>query len=319
MKVNILMSTYDGERFLAQQLDSILEQSLKDWTLLIRDDGSSDRTPEIIADYARRDPRIVFINPDQRENLGVIKNFYTLLKYQEADFYFFCDQDDVWLPEKLELCLKEGQNYPADKPLLVYTDLKVVNQDLEVQHTSMIRTQSDHANTSLLQELTENTVTGGVAMINGATAQNWQAQNLNQIIMHDWFLALVAAAKGNLVYIDQATELYRQHDNNVLGARTWSKRIKHWIRPHKLLAKYWWLIDASQKQAGLLLDLDLAQEQKELVEAYVGLLNQPWSQRRQTLKQYGFAKNQVFHTLVFKTLILTKIGYGHYQKHGYQA
>ncbi len=319
MKVNILMSTYNGERFLAQQLDSILEQTYKDWTLLIRDDGSSDRTPEIIADYAQKDPRIVFINPDQRDNLGVIKNFYTLLKYQEADFYFFCDQDDVWLPEKLELCIQEGRKYPADKPLLVYTDLKVVNQDLEVQHPSMIRTQSGHANTTLLQELTENTVTGGVAMINEATAKNWQAQNLDKLIMHDWFLALVAAAKGNLVYIDQPTELYRQHDSNVLGARTWSKRLKHWLRPHKLLAKYWWLIDASQKQASLLLDLSLAQEEKDLVGAYVDLLNQSWSQRRKTLKDYSFAKNRPFHTFVFKTLILTKIGYSHYQKHGYQA
>ncbi|EHI73465.1 rhamnosyltransferase [Streptococcus criceti] len=319
MKVNILMSTYNGQRFLAQQLDSVLNQTYKDWTLLIRDDGSSDRTPEIIADYASRDPRIHFINPDKRENLGVVKNFYTLLKYQEADFYFFCDQDDVWLPEKLEVCLEEGQKYSQNAPLLVYTDLKIVNQNLAVLRESMIRTQSDHANTSLLQELTENTVTGGVAMINQATAKNWREKDLDKVIMHDWYLALVAAAKGTLVYLDQATELYRQHDNNVLGARTWSKRIKNWLRPHKLIAKYWWLIDASQRQASLLLDLELEQGPKKVVQAYVGLLDGSCSQRCQTLKTFRFAKNRAFHSLVFKALIVTKIGYSHYQKYGYQA
>ncbi|MGT2929846.1 glycosyltransferase family 2 protein [Streptococcus dentasini] len=319
MKVNILMSTYNGERFLAQQIDSILEQTFSDWTLLIRDDGSSDRTPEIIANYAQRDSRICFINAKQQENLGVIKNFYTLLNYEEADYYFFCDQDDIWLPEKLEHCLEEGQRHDQHQPLLVYTDLKVVNQNLQVLHESMIRTQSGHANTALLQELTENTVTGGTAMINHAAAQLWHEDAVESILMHDWYLALIAAAKGELVYLDQATELYRQHDSNVLGARTWSKRLKNWLRPHNLIAKYWWLIDASQRQAKLLLNLDLALTEHQLIEAYVYLLDQPWRQRRRTLKQYGFAKNRPFHTLVFKTLVTTKIGYRHYQKYGYQA
>ncbi|MFC3932716.1 glycosyltransferase family 2 protein [Streptococcus dentapri] len=319
MKVNILMSTYNGERFLTDQIDSILAQTFTDWRLLIRDDGSQDRTRAIIADYASRDERISLINQDQTENLGVIKNFYTLLKHEVADYYFFCDQDDIWVPEKLEICLREAQLYDTNQPLLVYTDLKVVDQDLKIQHDSMIRTQSGHANTSLLQELTENTVTGGTAMINQATAQAWQNQPLDKIIMHDWFLALIAAAKGNLIYLDQATELYRQHESNVVGARTLSKRIKNWIRPHKLLAKYWWLIDASQKQAELLLDLDLPQEEQQLVRAYVTLLDQSWSVRLRALKKYGFAKNRPFHTLVFKTLIITKIGYSHYQKKGYQT
>ena len=210
MKVTILMSTYNGENFLAEQIESIQQQTYTDWTLLIRDDGSKDKTRDIIKRFASEDDRIVFVNPDQTENLGVIKSFFTLLKYQESDYYLFSDQDDTWLPEKLSLQLEEASRYPSDKPLLVYTDLKVVNQDLEVLHESMIRTQSDHANTKLVQEMTENTVTGGVSLINHALAELWTGEEPNELLMHDWYLGLLASAFGHLVYIDQPTELYRQ-------------------------------------------------------------------------------------------------------------
>ncbi|MFC2400196.1 glycosyltransferase family 2 protein [Streptococcus sobrinus] len=307
MKVNILMSTYNGERFLAQQLDSILAQSYKDWTLLIRDDGSSDRTPEIIAEYVQRDPRLVFINPDQRENLGVVKNFYTLLKYQEADFYFFCDQDDVWLPEKLGLQLEKLLSDSPSIPKMVYMDLKVVDANLNVISDSMIKGQSHHANTQLIQELTENTVTGGVSGINHALAKLWQTTD--KIIMHDWYLALLATAFGKLVYIDKPGELYRQHDNNVLGARTLSKRFKKWLHPHLLFNKYWELIKASQKQASLLLKLPISDADRSCIEAFVNILDEPFRERFYLLKKYRLRKNKKFHTIVFLTLIVTKFAY----------
>ena len=274
MKVTILMSTYNGENFLAEQIESIQQQTYTDWTLLIRDDGSKDKTREIIKRFALEDDRITFINPDQTENLGVIKSFFTLLKYQESDYYLFSDQDDTWLPEKLSLQLEEASRYPSDKPLLVYTDLKVVNQDLEVLHESMIRTQSDHANTKLVQEMTENTVTGGVSLINHALAELWTGEETNELLMHDWYLGLLASAFGNLVYIDQPTELYRQHADNVLGARTLRKRMQNWIRPQTLFNKYWKLIKASQNQAENLLSLPLNAEDRELVENFVTIMDQ---------------------------------------------
>ena len=97
MKVTILMSTYNGENFLAEQIESIQQQTYTDWTLLIRDDGSKDKTREIIKRFALEDDRITFINPNKTENLGVIKSFFTLLKYQESDYYLFSDQDDTCL------------------------------------------------------------------------------------------------------------------------------------------------------------------------------------------------------------------------------
>ena len=307
MKVNILMSTYNGQQFLAEQIRSIQEQSYTDWTLFIRDDGSSDNTKEILKDFEHQDSRIHLIDNDKSDNLGVIKSFHKLVNHDRADYYFFSDQDDVWLPNKLELSLKEAQNYLADLPLMVYMDLKVVNQDLKIMTESMVKSQSHHANTELVQELTENTVTGGVAMINHALAEMWQ--ETDDILMHDWYLALLASAFGNLVFIDQPGELYRQHSDNVLGARTLSKRFKKWIRPYILFAVYWDLIKNSQKQASHLLQMPLSQSNRELIEAFVTIMDKSMLERFRILRKYGLRKNKAFHTLVFTTLIVTKFAY----------
>ncbi|MCQ8259938.1 glycosyltransferase family 2 protein [Streptococcus suis] len=307
MKVNILMSTYNGQQFLAEQISSIQEQTFSDWTLLIRDDGSSDQTKDLLQDFARQDSRIRLIDLEEQNNLGVIKSFHRLLRYEKADYYFFSDQDDVWLPDKLEVSLQEARLYQTDQPLMVYMDLTVVNQDLQVMTESMIRSQSHHANTELVQELTENTVTGGVAMINHALAELWSGTE--DILMHDWYLALLASALGKLVFIDKPGELYRQHADNVLGARTFSKRLKKWIRPHILFKVYWDLIKNSQKQASFLLDKPLSPTDRELVQAFVMIMDKPMLERFKTLRKYGLSKNKAFHTLVFSTLIVTKFAY----------
>ena len=309
MKVTILLSTYNGEQFLAEQIKSIQEQTYKGWQLLIRDDGSTDGTRAVIEDFCRKDDRIAFINRGNPQNLGVIQSFHSLLQYQDSDFYLFSDQDDVWLPDKIAMQLAEADKYDSSQPLLVYTDLKVVDQELQVVHESMIRTQSDHANTELIQELTENTVTGGVSMINRALAQLWTGKEEHELLMHDWYLGLLAAAFGNLVYIDKPGELYRQHSNNVLGARTLRKRVKNWVRPHVLFAKYWKLIKDSQIQARNLLVLPLTAENRELIENFVTIMEVPFKERWRRIRRYGYRKNRTFHTLVFTSLILTKFAY----------
>lgn len=147
-------------------------------------------------------------------------------------------------------------------------------------------------------------------MINHELAQLWQSTN--DIIMHDWYLAIVAAALGELVYIDQPTHLYRQHDSNVLGARTLSKRIKKWIHPNLWFEKYWWLITASQKQAQKLLTENLSlmsEADRALVSDYVNILKQPKAERRQILDRYNLRKNKNYHTRIFRALIITKFAY----------
>lgn len=307
MKVNILMSTYNGEKFVAEQIESIQQQTFADWKLLIRDDGSTDKTCEIADEFAKKDPRIQLI---KAENVGVIQSFYELVKAEEADFYFFADQDDYWLPEKLEIILAQAQKHDNTKPVMYYTDLKVTDKNLSVTSESMIKSQSDHANTQLVQELTENTVTGGASMINHALGTLWQTTN--DIIMHDWYLAVLASAVGELVYIDQPTHLYRQHESNVLGARTLSKRMKKWLHPNLWFEKYWWLISSSQKQAEKLLTEQenlLTESNKQLIKAYVSILEQPKAKRHEILEKFNLRKNKNYHTRIFRTLIITKFAY----------
>ncbi|HGD1619842.1 TPA: glycosyltransferase family 2 protein [Streptococcus agalactiae] len=307
MKVNILMATYNGEKFLAQQIESIQKQTFKEWNLLIRDDGSSDKTCDIIRNFTAKDSRIRFINENEHHNLGVIKSFFTLVNYEVADFYFFSDQDDVWLPEKLSVSLEAAKHKAFDVPLLVYTDLKVVNQELNILQDSMIRAQSHHANTTLLPELTENTVTGGTMMINHALAEKWFTPN--DILMHDWFLALLAASLGEIIYLDLPTQLYRQHDNNVLGARTMDKRFKILREgPKSIFTRYWKLIHDSQKQASLIVDKYgdiMTANDLELIKCFIKIDKQPFMTRLRWLWKYGYSKNQFKHQVVFKWLIAT--------------
>ncbi|MCC9724009.1 glycosyltransferase family 2 protein, partial [Streptococcus agalactiae] len=305
--VNILMATYNGEKFLAQQIESIQKQTFKEWNLLIRDDGSSDKTCDIIRNFTAKDSRIRFINENEHHNLGVIKSFFTLVNYEVADFYFFSDQDDVWLPEKLSVSLEAAKHKASDVPLLVYTDLKVVNQELNILQDSMIRAQSHHANTTLLPELTENTVTGGTMMINHALAEKWFTPN--DILMHDWFLALLAASLGEIIYLDLPTQLYRQHDNNVLGARTMDKRFKILREgPKSIFTRYWKLIHDSQKQASLIVDKYgdiMTVTDLELIKCFIKIDKQPFMTRLRWLWKYGYSKNQFKHQVVFKWLIAT--------------
>lgn len=307
MKVNILMATYNGEKFLAQQIESIQKQTFKEWNLLIRDDGSSDKTCDIIRNFTAKDSRISFINENEHHNLGVIKSFFMLVNYEVADFYFFSDQDDVWLPEKLSVSLEAAKHKASDVPLLVYTDLKVVNQELNILQDSMIRAQSHHANTTLLPELTENTVTGGTMMINHALAEKWFTPN--DILMHDWFLALLAASLGEIIYLDLPTQLYRQHDNNVLGARTMDKRFKILREgPKSIFTRYWKLIHDSQKQASLIVDKYgdiMTANDLELIKCFIKIDKQPFMTRLRWLWKYGYSKNQFKHQVVFKWLIAT--------------
>ncbi|WP_159795626.1 glycosyltransferase family 2 protein [Streptococcus halichoeri] len=309
MKINILMSTYNGEAYLTQQIQSIQNQTVTDWKLLIRDDGSTDQTPEIIKAFEAQDSRIQFINRDDRQNFGVIKNFYTLLKYDQADIYCFSDQDDVWLKDKLETQLSAFTNQPAQLPVMVYMDLKVVDQDLNVLNESMIRSQSAHPNTKLVQELTENAVTGGVSAINHALAQRWT--RYDGLIMHDWYLALLATALGKLIYIDQPGELYRQHANNVLGARTLDKRFKLFRQgPKKLFTRYWHLIHQSQVQAQHIIDAyatELTPEKHQLLADYVDFDQQPFRERLRRLIKHRYTKNQWKHIIVFRLLLLTNL------------
>ncbi|MDO4742500.1 MAG: glycosyltransferase family 2 protein [bacterium] len=219
--IDILLATYNGEKYLKQQLDSILAQNVDCWHLYIKDDCSSDSTLSIAKSYESKYPdKITVINCDVASG-SAKANFLSLLKYSSSRYIMFCDQDDVWLPDKISTTLKAMQENESDSdlPILIHTDLTVVDDRLNTLHSSFIKFQGLNSEANTLNRLlVQNNVTGCTVMIN-RTLLNFAADiDPDKILMHDWWFGLIASAFGKIVFIDKPTILYRQHSNNQLGA-----------------------------------------------------------------------------------------------------
>ncbi len=218
--VAILLSTYNGQRFVAEQLDSLLTQDYPSIQIRIRDDGSTDGTLDVLGSYAQRDARI---KVEAGINLGCVGSFLNLLRSADSDILMFCDQDDVWLPTKVSSAVSALAAAGLHLPVLFHTDLVVVDEHLETLATSFmdqqgIRMPRAHA----LEVLAiQNCVVGcTVAM----TAEFARSAKLSDAVvggaaMHDWWLAIFASCRGRLLYSPRPEILYRQHGENVSGAK----------------------------------------------------------------------------------------------------
>lgn len=226
--IDILLATYNGAAYLDEQLASIEAQTYSNWRLFARDDGSTDRTPEILAAFQARHPEKVTIVRDEDGNVGLVRNFSRLMEVSTAPYAAFCDQDDVWLPEKLSVSLERMREleaeHGADKPLLVFTDLTVVDEGLKVIHPSFWRYQSlkpERCN-ELNRLLLQNVVTGCTTLMSRSLVEK-AVPIPKSAVVHDWWVALVSAGFGRAASVPRSTVLYRQHAKNLIGARanTW--------------------------------------------------------------------------------------------------
>lgn len=221
--VAILLATYNGEAWLEEQIRSLRAQKHGDWTLFVRDDGSTDRTLSLLRDLAAADARIRIFEPDG-ERLGASGSFGRLLeRVPSADAYFFCDQDDVWVEHKVSdslALLAEAEEAVGNRvPVALHTDLELVGPRLEPLHPSHKRRMGFRARDPdpFPRLLAQNFVTGCTMVINPALREA-ALPIPDGVLMHDWWLALLAASMGRLVYWDHATVRYRQHGGNVSGA-----------------------------------------------------------------------------------------------------
>jgi glycosyltransferase involved in cell wall biosynthesis len=221
--ISICMATYNGEQFLRPQLESILAQSNQDWQLLIRDDGSGDDTVRIVEDYAARLPRRIKLVADNGSRLGASLNFGKLLEYADTEYIMFSDQDDVWLPNKIELTLnamKAAEQIYPDKPILIHTDLQVMDSELNIIADSMWSYQKlfPDVGDSLSKIMAQNVVTGCTVMIN-KRARAVSIPVPTEAIMYDWWIALNVCRYGKIVYVSIPSIFYRQHSMNQIGAQ----------------------------------------------------------------------------------------------------
>lgn len=216
-RVLILMSAYNGEKYLAAQLDSIFAQTYPEVSLLVRDDGSTDATGEILNTYAKRYPAMQVM---QGDNIGVWQSFFVLFQKAsgKADYYALADQDDVWLEDKITTAVAalEGleKNNP-DLPALYAGEKRFVDEQLApicsgIDNT--VRGQPSFGNA-----LVENICTGCTCVMNRQLLELVCRCLPSYVRMHDWWLYLTASAFGKVIYDRTPQILYRQHPHNAHG------------------------------------------------------------------------------------------------------
>ncbi|WIV18850.1 glycosyltransferase family 2 protein [Paenibacillus polygoni] len=232
--IQILLSTYNGEKYLEEQLDSLLTQKNVNIHILIRDDGSKDNTVFILHKYASEYPSKISVTTGS--NLGVKQSFYELLSIasSEYDYYAFCDQDDVWLSNKLSNAVQKLQEI-KNEPGMYCSSTQMVNEQLE---PIKVWPTKPRKKLSLYNSLIENTCVGCTIVLN-PEASKLIKQNppeiMDNMIMHDWWMYLTISALGKVVFDTNPGILYRQHQNNVLGGASESFFIK-WINRVK---RFW--------------------------------------------------------------------------------
>lgn len=239
-KVGILLATYNGEKYIREQLDSIISQTYKNWTIYVSDDHSTDNTMNIILEYKDKYKDKIVVLENESKLSSAKMNFANVFeKVNGLDYYIFCDQDDVWDNEKIAKLLytiKEEEKKNCDLPLLIYSDLKIVDEKLNTISESLVRYEKKFLPKKKIFKhiLIENYFPGCAIMFNSKLKDKVK-DIYSETEMHDWWLTLVAAFCGKIVYIDEPLHLYRQHTNNTIGAKK-DKNIleRYWIRIEKL-------------------------------------------------------------------------------------
>jgi glycosyltransferase involved in cell wall biosynthesis len=308
MSVDIVLATYNGDRFLDTQLQSLLSQDYPHWSLLIRDDGSCDRTCEIIQTYMQQEPhRLKWINSGESENVGVTLNFNRLLEQSSGDYTFLCDQDDSWFPHKIAESLETMQRleseWGTETPILVHSDLSVVSEQLEILHSSFWRSHNLNPTYNSLQHLLiRNHITGCTVVMNKAL-RDLALPIPQSVFMHDWWLGLVATAFGKIAYIKQPTVLYRQHSQNQVGAQSqkWHYIASRLQQPQRIREYY----RKTQKQAQVFFarySSQLTNQGSKIVSAYSNLEKLTFFHKRQLIFQ-----NRLFDTGLARNLALLSL------------
>ena len=222
-QVNILLSTYNGEKFIKEQLRSLLEQEGVRVNILVRDDGSSDHTQQILQEYQDKGLLEWYGGP----NITTAYSFLNLMhRASESEYYAFCDQDDFWLKDKLQIAVEQLEQYPHDRPALYYGRARLVDQDLQPIKDS--GTSSDKM-LDFKSAVINSNATGCTMVFNKALLRIVKEKNPSYIAMHDgWIHKICIIMKGNIFYDEDVHILYRQHGGNVIGSSNskW-RRIKN--------------------------------------------------------------------------------------------
>lgn len=266
-KVDILLATYNGEKYIETQLLSVIAQSFKDWRLLVHDDGSNDRTVEIIKYWQAKDDRIVLIQ-DGIECGAAAANFMYLLKYENAPYCMFCDQDDVWFDNKIEVMFKSISRYDEDRAIVIYSNSYVwaPNDGIKGLATFSFPKKLRHF-------LFFNSGQQGSVSIFNKKMKEYLLEWNAPCAMHDHILQMIGLTFGSCYYLPQPLMLYRQHVNSVTGdtvvAKNDIKRVLHNLTVPVVDGKHYedWRLFLKRYSRYL------SDKQKKTIEAYLNFPN----------------------------------------------
>jgi len=317
-KVHIALASYYGAAYISEQLDSIRAQTHKQWRLLIRDDGSSDGTVEIVRALESSDPRVTLLTGG-RKSLGPGGNFAHIMQsaYDEgAEYLMLADQDDAWREDKIALQLEAMKlaesRHGATTPLLVYSDLAVTDDNMRPVSESFMRHQGirHESEDPMKTLLAQNFVTGCASMVNRSLLRMALPVPVDAI-MHDWWLALVAAAAGRIEYLPEPLVRYRQHGNNVVGVKRFRDAINPMVASQRWAEGRFYTIMTFEQAKSLAkrlreLDRPTPLETMDLIEEFSRLPELSRLKRITTIRRMGIRKQSLSRQLLmYLRLILT--------------
>lgn len=297
--IAVLLSSYNGEKFIKEQIQSILNQLNVHVHLLIRDDGSCDQTTIIINDLAAQDSRISII---EGKNLGAVKSFFYLLNQVDKnfDYYALADQDDVWKPDKLERATKTLWSNDPNLPAMYYSRLEFTDEQLNPIGFSIIPTNRGFQNA-----LVQNQATGCTVVINKIARENIVAKLPNWALMHDWWIYLVVSATGCVYYDEYPGILYRKHGNNVTPATPWFAlellaRIKRYLGQEKITQK----VTDQVIEFNRLYHEILSVEQRNITNGFLAARESGFFRRFQYILTMPVQRNTTLDNFILRILIL---------------
>lgn len=256
-KIDILMATYNGEKYLAEQLNSIINQTYHNWNLLIRDDNSTDKTLEIIQNYHKKDKRIKILK-DNKGNLGIVRNFEELLKSSESEFIMFSDQDDIWVENKLDMYLKMIEKI-KNKGFMIHSDAILFDKNKSnILKDTFI---SKKAINKGLENVFFNYFVQGATILISKEIKNFILPFPKEVYLHDRYIHLISELFFERIFVNKALIYYRQHGDNQIGAKNTIREL--------LLKRYFderdrQLIKIIYNKYGSL----LTEDKKKLIEEY---------------------------------------------------
>lgn len=279
--VDIVLAAYNGASYIEEQVRSVQAQTHENWRLLVSDDGSDDGTLDIVRRLANEDGRVRLLRRD-KTGRGPAWNFLHALEETNAPYFAFCDQDDAWLPHKLEhelaLMGEREAVVPVGTPGLVFSDMTVVDESLDVVSPSLLEVSGKRGIEPSVRNLLNTNVVAGTTLLGNAGLRELVLKGVDTagegpfVQMHDWWLAQIAAACGFVAYLPECTVLYRQHGSNAVGAEGISKvkKIKNYLQNRR---RFW----DNVRQAGsleCLYENDMDDGSRRLVHAFVSIGSQ---------------------------------------------